>query len=274
MSLCPPKDDLERLLSESLSEAARTRVLDHVEDCADCQKTLARLAESAPGPTGDCLLSALGGTSDVKSASEAAFFQQLKHRVRLPDSQTPELDGFDIFEEIGRGAAAVVYRARHRDLGRFVALKVIAAGPQMPPQVRERFRREAEAIARFQHPNIVQVYSIGEQGDCLYLALELVEGGSLTALLGVPLPPREAARLIATLAAAIEYAHRQGVIHRDLKPANILLQKNDSGAIPRGIRDVSKCLVGNLKSPIGDAQDHGFRARQIVATVWPRRKTG
>ena len=236
MSLCPPKDDLERLLSESLSETARTRVLDHVEDCAECQKTLACLAESAPGPTGDCLLSALGGTSDVKSASEAAFFQQLKHSMRLPDSQTPEVEGFDIFEEIGRGAAAVVYRARHRDLGRFVALKVIPAGPQMPSQVRERFRREAEAIARFQHPNVVQIYSIGEQRNYLYLALEMVEGGSLTARLGAPRSAREAAHLIATLAAAIDYAHRQGVIHRDLKPANILLQIADSGAIREEFR--------------------------------------
>src|SRR5262249_46486481 len=91
----------------------------------------------------------------------------------------------------------------------------------------DRFRREAAAVARLQHPNIVQIHEVGEAAGCPYFSLEYVDGGSLAKSLdGTPLPPRDAAELVAMLAAAGQYAHERGVVHRDLKPANILLQNN------------------------------------------------
>jgi serine/threonine-protein kinase len=116
-----------------------------------------------------------------------------------------------------------VYRARQLSLNREVAIKTIlttsSAGTELA-----RFRREAESIARLHHPNIVQIYEVGELRGQPYLVLEFVEGGSLKdRLSGTPLPGLEAARLIATLARAVHAAHVAGVIHRDLKPANILL---------------------------------------------------
>jgi eukaryotic-like serine/threonine-protein kinase len=141
-----------------------------------------------------------------------------------PSRSPPDIAGYDLLGEVGRGGMGVVYQARHRRLGRLVALKLLRAGALAVPDERARFLREARAIARLQHPQIVQVYEVGEHAGAPYLALELVLGGSLDRrLANGPLPPRSAADLVAALAGAVHYAHTQGVVHRDLKPANILL---------------------------------------------------
>ncbi|MFO0818348.1 MAG: WD40 repeat domain-containing serine/threonine protein kinase [Pirellulales bacterium] len=146
-----------------------------------------------------------------------------------PTSETPVVPGFEILGELGRGAMGVVYQARQVKLGRIVALKMIlTSGPE---QVR-RFRAEAVTIARLQHPNIVQIYDVGENGRHPYLALELVEGGTLAQKIAdVPQSPRDAARLVETLARAIHQAHRAGIVHRDLKPANVLLTRDQEPKI-------------------------------------------
>jgi WD40 repeat protein/serine/threonine protein kinase len=132
--------------------------------------------------------------------------------------------GYEILGELGRGGMGVVYRARQVSLKRVVALKMIQAGRGTRPELVARFRTEAEAVARLQHPNIVQVYETGEHDGLPYFSLEYVDGGSLDRkLAGTPLPPREAARLVETLARAMDHAHQCGILHRDLKPANVLL---------------------------------------------------
>jgi serine/threonine-protein kinase len=118
----------------------------------------------------------------------------------------------------------VVYRARHLRLGRLVALKMALAGSYAGPHERERFRREAEAVAALRHPNLVQVYDAGDWAGRPYFTMELMEGGSLAQrLAGTPQPARQAAALLATLAEAVHVAHQGGIVHRDLKPANVLL---------------------------------------------------
>jgi len=132
--------------------------------------------------------------------------------------------GYVIERELGRGGMGVVYQARHVALQRTVALKMILAGDYAGQAELQRFRTEAEAIARLQHPNIVQIYEVGEQNGLPYFSLEFCDGGSLDRKLnGTPLPPLEAANLVETLARAMQVAHDKGIIHRDLKPANILL---------------------------------------------------
>src|SRR5690242_6401662 len=119
----------------------------------------------------------------------------------------------------------VVYQARHVPLKRLVALKVIRSGPDARPEERQRFQREALAVASLQHPNIIQIYEVGEHAGLPYLSLEYAAGGSLAARLrGTPQAARPAAELVETLARAVHHAHRHGVVHRDLKPANVLLQ--------------------------------------------------
>ncbi|MBA4066600.1 MAG: hypothetical protein C0501_23425 [Isosphaera sp.] len=147
------------------------------------------------------------------------------------DPQFPQLPGYEVIRELGRGGMAVVYLARQTGLNRPVALKVVLAGALATPADRQRMRREAEAVARLRHPNVVQIHDIGEHAGCLYLSLEYVGGGSLDRKLAVrPLPPDEAVRLVGRLAAAVQTAHAHGIIHRDLKPANVLL---DAGGVPK-----------------------------------------
>jgi serine/threonine protein kinase len=117
-------------------------------------------------------------------------------------------------------------------LKRRVALKMILAGPHAGPDHLARFRIEAEAVARLQHPNIVQIHEIGDHAGQPFFCLEYVEGGSLALrAAGKPHPAEESARLVETLAEAIHYAHQRGVIHRDLKPANILITANGTPKI-------------------------------------------
>jgi WD40 repeat protein len=146
----------------------------------------------------------------------------------------PAVPGYELREVLGRGGMGVVYLAWQTGLHRPVALKMVLAGAHAGPQELARFRTEAEAVARLQHPHIVQVYDAGQADGCPYLALEYVPGGSLARRLsGAPLPAREAARLAELLARAVQAAHDKGVIHRDLTPGNVLLARGDAA---QGVR--------------------------------------
>ncbi len=144
----------------------------------------------------------------------------------------PAVPGYEILEELGRGGMGVVYKARDRRLGREVALKLILAGGRFAPaDVLTRFRLEAEAAARLQHPNIVQVFEVGACPDGPFLAMELAPGGTLAGRLKGPVPPRDAAVAARSLARAIHAAHSQGFVHRDLKPANVLVIEGPGTAL-------------------------------------------
>jgi WD40 repeat protein/tRNA A-37 threonylcarbamoyl transferase component Bud32 len=132
--------------------------------------------------------------------------------------------GYEIIEELGRGGMGVVYKARQLRLNRLVALKMVLAGDHADQTSRIRFLAEAEAVARLQHPHIVQLFESSQHEGLPYFTLEYVSGGSLARKIGgVPLPPRQAADLLERVARAAHHAHEHGIVHRDLKPANVLL---------------------------------------------------
>jgi eukaryotic-like serine/threonine-protein kinase len=173
-----------------------------------------------------------GSNPTIHHGPESDFTIARVHSSEMPDRGLPDISGYEILEELGRGGMGVVYRARQIRLDRPCALKMILGGVHSRPEAASRFLAEAQAIARLQHPHIVQIHYIGETDGLPFFELEYIDGGSLdTRLDGTPWPARRAAGLVELLAGAIAEAHRQGIVHRDLKPGNILLMADGTPKI-------------------------------------------
>lgn len=256
MTRCPSDEKLIGLLDDALSTPERDALARHVEGCAACEEQLARLSGTPdPEPWRRADYPPRG------SRAEEAVMQRLKRRppwltpidplqtarlVAHPPQvaiwgpaaigcERPDVPGYEILGELGRGGMGVVYKARQLGLRRTVALKMVLPGFHTGSKDMDRFRAEAAVIARLQHPNIVQIYDVGEAAGRPYFVLEFVPGGSLAQhLQGTPQLARPAAQLVETLAQAVHAAHANGVIHRDLKPANILLGRTEVGSLSTG----------------------------------------
>ncbi|MFE3193363.1 serine/threonine-protein kinase [Nocardia sp. NPDC059240] len=135
--------------------------------------------------------------------------------------------GYEIERELGRGGMGSVYLARHPRLPRLIALKLLSRDAFGDIEVRRRFEREADLVAQLEHPNIVPVYDRGIDGDQPWIAMRYIDGPDAAQLEAAKLAPRQAIRIIAETAKALDFAHRRGVLHRDVKPANILLEYAD-----------------------------------------------
>ncbi|MHC1767951.1 MAG: WD40 repeat domain-containing serine/threonine protein kinase [Verrucomicrobiia bacterium] len=143
-------------------------------------------------------------------------------------SSSTRLGDYELLEEIAEGGMGVVYRARQVNLNRIVAIKMLLPGGHVGSHFVQRFRTEAEAVAKLQHPNIVAIHEVGEHEGRHFFSMEYVDGPDLLKLVGnKPLPARQAAGYVKTVAEAIHYAHQQGVLHRDLKPSNVLVNSSD-----------------------------------------------
>ena len=204
---------VQHLLEELLDKDATPE-----EVCRDCPELLPEVKHRWRR------LAALHSQIDqlFPSPDHTAVYDSAKPDRHL--GELPRIPGYEVEAVLGRGGMGVVYRATHLRLNRPVALKMLLAGAFARKTERERFRREAEVVAGLNHPNVVQVYDAGEHDGHPYFTMELVGGGTLSRkLAGTPLPAREAAALVATLADAVRAAHAVGIIHRDLKPANVLL---------------------------------------------------
>jgi eukaryotic-like serine/threonine-protein kinase len=193
----------------------------------------------------------------------------------VPRGSFPQVDGYQILGELGRGGMGVVYKARQRGLKRIVALKMILAGGHAGREQLERFRAEAEAVAQLQHPNIVQIFDVGERDGLPFFALEFIDGLALDESIdGKPQTPSRAAEIVEKLAHAMHYAHEQGIVHRDLKPANILLMQDgtpkvtDFGLVKRLESDSGQTRTGTIMgTPSFMAPEQARGEREIGAAA-------
>jgi tRNA A-37 threonylcarbamoyl transferase component Bud32 len=191
--------------------------------CPHCGKPVPPTAPGGICP--ECMLKA-----GLASQTEAGETGPHGTKILQPPQKPEEIAGLfpqlEILECLGRGGMGVVYKARQPKLNRLVALKVLARERQQDARFTERFAREAQALARLNHPNIVTVYDFGEAGNHCYLLMEYVDGLGLRQLIqSGKLKPAEALAIVPRICEALQYAHEQGIVHRDIKPENILLDK-------------------------------------------------
>ena len=181
-----------------------------------CRKCGAAIPPDSPQHScGACLLET--GLDPVEPEDE----------VNVDPASSPMLMDFgdyELLEQIGRGGQGVVFRARQKSLNRTVALKVISLGQWASRAHLKRFRLEAEAAAKLEHPGIVPIHEVGERDGSCYFSMKFVEGGQLDEVVRrAPMSIRQAAELIVKVARTVHYAHEHGILHRDIKPGNILL---------------------------------------------------
>ena len=187
--------------------------------CAQCGTPLA-----SDAPEGFCPNCTLEGALELGSPATAETAPQLETRNSELETPKGRFGDYELLEEIARGGMGVVYKARQVSLNRIVANKVILFGQFADEAAAPRLRAEAQAAARLQHPNIVAIHEVGDHAGQPYFSMEYVEGQNLADFARAhPLAARHAAGLLKTIAAAIHYAHQQGILHRDLKPSNILI---------------------------------------------------
>jgi serine/threonine-protein kinase len=266
-----PEDQLLRLLAGEASLESHDALEAHVNRCDEC---LERLEALRRGRHADLrLLVELfvcppTGAED-KDSDTASHAPSVNGTAQQHDDRLPYFSGYAVLAREGSGGMGEVYKARHLRTNRIVALKTVSStcqpGSAEYRSFLDRFRQEAEAASRLQHPNVVTVFDVGEQDGRPYLTMEWVEGGSLAErLMSRPQPARRAAHWVSVLARAVEHVHRAGVIHRDLKPGNILLQPQDGAAPLQPGNCILKVADFGIARPLDDPAS--APARQWLGT--------
>jgi len=193
--------------------------------CPHCGKPVPPTALGDLCP--ECMLKAGLATQTEGPGGTGPHGTKVIHPPPAPAEIAALFPQLEILESLGRGGMGVVYKARQPRLNRLVALKILAREKEQDAQFAERFTREAQALARLNHPNIVTVHDFGEAGGHCYLVMEFVDGLNLRQLLQTgKIKPEQALVIVPKICEALQYAHEQGIVHRDIKPENILLDKS------------------------------------------------
>jgi len=194
--------------------------MDTLKVCLGCGAPLA--GDAPQGLCPHCLLKA-----GLDTRREASSPSGLTHFVApSPAELAPHFPKLEILELLGQGGMGAVYKARQTGLDRLVALKILPPAAGRDPAFAERFTREARALARLNHPNIVTIHDFGQAGDYFHLVMEYVDGANLRqSIRARTLKPKEALGIVPQVCQALQYAHDEGIVHRDIKPENILLDR-------------------------------------------------
>jgi hypothetical protein len=223
MNRCPPITKLHDYVGDLLDPREDQFLTEHVQGCALCTATLAKLVAPSVRRTNGCAKSPC--PHDLFDRLSRLWRAEFTGNERTAPESWPRIEGYEIRSVLGRGGMGIVYRAWQTALGREVALKMIAAGERSSAADVRRLLNDATTAAQLRHDHIVPVHAVGEHRGLPYCVMELVAGGSLAQrVTDLVNEPRETARLIAAVARALDHAHAHGVYHRDIKPANILLR--------------------------------------------------
>jgi tetratricopeptide (TPR) repeat protein/predicted Ser/Thr protein kinase len=223
---CPDAEVLAQLGADALTETARGSLLDHAASCAECHAAVAMLADAPP---------------------------------RSQPAVGTRIDRYELRRIVGAGAMGVVYAARDPELDRDVALKLLRPHASAP-----RLRREAQALARLAHPNVVRVYDVGEHAGQTFIAMELVDGDNLREWLRTP---RGLDAIVAVLVQAghgLAAAHRAGLVHRDFKPDNVLIA--NTGGVLVGDFGLARRSGPGSQDAAPIAPQPGLSAESLTAT--------
>jgi serine/threonine protein kinase len=227
------------------------------QPCPHCGKPLS--PDALQGLCPDCLLKAGMPSQTDAGASGPGGTRVVSPPPPPAESIAPFFPHLEILGCLGRGGMGAVYKARQPKLDRCVALKILALEKAADPKFAERFSREAQALARLNHPNIVAVYDFGEAGGYYYLLMEYVDGLNLRQVLeSRSLKPEEAVTIVPRICEALQFAHDHGVVHRDIKPENILLDKQ--GRVKIADFGIAKILGQTT------AETHLTAEQQIIGT--------
>jgi serine/threonine protein kinase len=280
----PAETQVEELLGRWEDLRAGGRAPAAEELCRDCPELLGEVACRVAA------LEAMYGVLTVETGVGPDTEGYPGGRGTAPRAEAlawPEVPGYAVLGQRSQGGMGVVYKALDTRLKRLVALKVIRDGAHARPEMIARFRAEATAVARLQHPHIVQIYEVGEHNGLNYLSLEFVNGPTLAQrLAGTPQPSRPAAQLVGMLARAVAAAHQHGIIHRDLKPGNVILALpagrdpgNRDGSHAQDLYGIPKIIDFGLakRLDVGDSGSDLTRTGCIVGTpsyMAPEQATG
>ena len=231
---CYAVDTLQAYLDGWSDDAVSERIEHHVSQCQSCEETLVALEKES-----DTLVARLrenAANRSVASRSESAIVDALRRSSRIISEETQSIEGvslpdqvgpYELIRPIGNGGMGTVYLAQHLELGKQVALKLVAVSSKRDDQRFERFLRETRAAGGLSHPSIVNATDAGRNGMIQYLAMEYIDGfdlGSISRRLG-PLPIADACEVIRQTALAVAHAHGEGIIHRDIKPSNLMIDR-------------------------------------------------
>jgi eukaryotic-like serine/threonine-protein kinase len=258
---CPDRTMLEGFVVGSLSAGEFASIAHHVEGCIDCDEKLQELDHLADPLVAH--LRRISATDASRSepvpraliaSAQAARAAGRSFSSLAPEAGSRHLGKFELLERLGAGSSGYVFRARDTELGRMVAIKVLRAGHLASKEDAARFLREARSAAQLKHPGIVALHETGQAEDgTFYLVEEFVQGTTLAERLASgPFSFANAADLVARVADALDYAHRNGVIHRDIKPSNIVLDSDgrphlmDFGLAKREADEVSMTEDGQV----------------------------